>query len=103
MLKEINMNTEQLRKEINKTNASLFRVSFVKANGENRTMYCKTKIKRYLSKRPNKRVLQDTNPNIVRVFDMESKSYKSFKLDSVFEFRSGKVVLKSNINTIGDY
>ena len=90
------INTEQLRNEINKTNASLFRVSFVKANGENRTMYCKTKIKRYLSKRPNKRVLQNTNPNIVRVFDMESKSYKSFKLDSVFEFRSGKVVLKSN-------
>ena len=90
------INTEQLRKEINKTNASLFRVSFVKANGEHRTMFCKTKIKRFLSKRPNKRVLQNTNPNIVRVFDMESKSYKSFKLDSVFEFRSGKVVLKSN-------
>ena len=90
------INTEQLRKEINKTNASLFRVSFVKANGENRTMYCKTKIKRHLSKRPDKRVLKNTNPNIVRVFDMESKSYKSFKLDSVFEFCSGKVVLKSN-------
>ena len=92
------INTEQLRNEINKTNASLFRVSFVKANGEHRTMYCKTKIgiKRYLSKRHDKRVLKNTNPNIVRVFDMESKSYKSFKLDSVFEFRSGKVVLKSN-------
>ena len=90
------INTEQLRNEISKTNASLFRVSFVKANGEHRNMFCKTQIKRYLSKRPNKRVLQNTNPNIVRVFDMESKSYKSFKLDSVFEFRSGKVVLKSN-------
>ena len=90
------MNIELLRKEINKTNASLFRVSFVKANGESRTMFCKTQIKRYLSKRPDKRVLQNTNPNIIRVFDMESKSYKSFKLDSVFEFRSGKVVLKSN-------
>ncbi len=88
------MNTEQLRKEINKTNASLFRVSFVKANGEHRTMYVKIGIKRYLSKSPDKRVLQNTNPNIVRVFDMESKSYKSFKLDSVFEFCSGKVVLK---------
>ena len=44
------INTEQLRNEINKTNASLFRVSFVKANGEHRTMYCKTGIKRYLSK-----------------------------------------------------
>ena len=89
------MNTEQLRKEINKTNASLFRVSFVKANGEYRTMYAKTGIKRYLSKRPNKKVVKNTNPNVVRVFDMESKSYKSFKLDSVFEF-VGKVVLKSN-------
>ena len=90
------MNTEQLRNEINKTNASLFRVSFVKANGEHRTMYAKVGIKRHLSKKPNKRVVKNTNPNIVRVFDMESKSYKSFKLDSVFEFRSGKVVLKSN-------
>ena len=88
------MNIELLRKEINKTNATLFSVSFVKANGEHRTMYCKTKIKRYLSKRPNKRVLQNTNPNIVRVFDMESKSYKSFKLDSVFEFSCRNVVLK---------
>ena len=88
------INTEQLRKEINKTNASLFRVSFVKANGEQRTMYCKTQIKRYLSKRPNKRVLQNTNPNIVRVFDMESKSYKSFKLSSVTEFVGNNKVLK---------
>ena len=88
------MNIELLRKEINKTNATLFRVSFVKANGEHRTMYCKTKIKRYLSKRHDKRVLQNTNPNIVRVFDMESKSYKSFKLESVTEFKCGQVILK---------
>ena len=90
------INTEQLRNEINKTNASLFRVSFVKANGEHRTMYCKTKIKRHLSKNPNKRVVKNVNQDIVRVYDCQSKSYKSFKLSSVFEFRSGKVVLKSN-------
>ena len=88
------INTEQLRNEINKTNASLFRVSFVKANGEHRTMYAKIGIKRFLSKRPNKRVLQNTNPNIVRVFDMESKSYKSFKLSSVTEFVGNNKVLK---------
>jgi len=80
------MNTEQLRKEINKTNASLFRVSFVKANGENRTMFCKTKIKRHLSKKPNKQVIKNANQDIVRVFDCQSKSYKSFKLSSVTEF-----------------
>ena len=88
------INTEQLRKEINKTNASLFRVSFVKANGEHRTMYAKIGIKRFLSKRPDKRVLKNTNPNVVRVFDMESKSYKSFRLSSVTEFRCKRIILK---------
>ena len=88
------INTEQLRKEINKTNASLFRVSFVKANGEHRTMYCKTQIKRYLSKNPNKRVVKNVNQDIVRVFDCQSKSYKSFKLTSVTEFVGNNKVLK---------
>ena len=88
------INTEQLRNEISKTNASLFRVSFVKANGEHRTMYCKTKIKRYLSKRPNKRVVKNVNQDIVRVYDCQSKSYKSFKLSSVTEFVGNNKVLK---------
>ena len=88
------MNTEQLRNEISKTNASLFRVSFVKANGEHRTMFCKTQIKRYLSKKPNKRVVKNVNQDIVRVYDCQSKSYKSFKLSSVFEFVGNNKVLK---------
>ena len=88
------IDTEQLRKEINKTNASLFRVSFVKANGENRTMFCKTQIKRYLSKKPNKRIVKSVNQDIVRVYDCQSKSYKSFKLSSVTEFVGNNKVLK---------
>lgn len=51
-------------------------------------------LKRCLSKRPDKRVLKNTNPNIVRVFDMESKSYKSFRLSSVTEFRCKRIILK---------
>ena len=88
------MNIELLRKEINKTNATLFRVSFVKANGEHRTMFCKTKIKRFLSKKPNKRVVKNVNQDIVRVYDCQSKSYKSFKLSSVTEFVGNNKVLK---------
>ena len=88
------INTEQLRNEINKTNASLFRVSFVKANGEHRTMYAKVGIKRFLSKKPNKKVIKNTNQDIVRVFDCQSKSYKSFKLSSVTEFVGNNKVLK---------
>ena len=88
------MNIELLRKEINKTNASLFRVNFVKQNGEHRTMYAKVGIKRYLSKNPNKRKVTNVNNDIVRVFDCQSKSYKSFKLSSVTEFVGNNKVLK---------
>ena len=88
------INTEQLRKEINKTNASLFHVSFVKANGEHRTMYAKVGIKRYLSKKPNKRIVKNVNQDIVRVFDCQSKSYKSLKLSSVTAFVGNNKVLK---------
>ena len=88
------MNTEQLRNEINKTNASLFRVSFVKSNGEHRTMYAKVGIKRFLSKKPNKKVVKNTNQDIVRVLDCQSKSYKYFKLSSVTEFVGNNKVLK---------
>ena len=45
--------------------------------------------------KPNKKVIKNANQDIVRVFDCQSKSYKSFKLSSVTEF-VGKVVLKSN-------
>ena len=88
------MNIEQLRSTINSTNSRMFVVRFTKKDGTERVMYAKTGIKRYLSKRPDKRVLQNTNPNIVRVFDMESKSYKSFRLSSVTEFRCKRIILK---------
>ncbi len=88
------MNIEQLRSTIDSTHSRMFVVRFTKQDGTERTMYAKTGIKRHLSKNPNKRKVSNTNPNIVRVYDCESKSYKSFKLDSVFEFRSGKVILK---------
>ena len=88
------INIEQLRSTIASTHSRMFVVRFTKQDGSERVMYAKTGIKRYLSKRPDKRVLQNTDPNIVRVFDMESKSYKSFKLESVTEFKCGQVVLK---------
>jgi hypothetical protein len=88
------MNIEQLRSTINSTHSKCFTVRFIKQDGSERTMYAKTGVKRFLSKKVNKRKVSNTNPNIIRVYDCESKSYKSFKLDSVQEFRCGKVILK---------
>ena len=88
------MNIEQLRSTIASTHSRMFVVCFTKQDGSERTMYAKTGIKRHLSKNPNKRKVSNTNPNIVRVYDCESKSYKSFKLETVTEFKCGQVILK---------
>ena len=88
------MNIEQLRSTIASTNSRMFVVRFIKQDGSERVMYAKTGIKRYISKKPNKRKVSNTNPNLIRVYDCQSKSYKSFKLDSVLSFRCGKVILK---------
>ena len=88
------INIEQLRSTITSTNSRMFVVCFIKQDGTERTMYAKTGIKRHLSKKPNKRKISNVNNDIMRVFDCESKSYKSFKLDSVLSFRCGKVILK---------
>ena len=88
------MNIEQLRSTIDSTNSRMFVVRFIKQDGSTRVMYAKTGTKRHLSKKPNKRKVNNTNPNIIRVYDCESKSYKSFKLETVTEFKCGQVILK---------
>ena len=88
------MNIEQLRSTIASTHSRMFVVRFIKQDGTERTMYAKTGIKRHLSKKPNKRKVSNVNNDIMRVFDCESKSYKSFKLSSVIEFSCRNVVLK---------
>ena len=77
------MNIEQLRSTIASTHSRMFVVRFIKQDGSTRVMYAKTGIKRHLSKKPNKRKVSNVNNDIMRVFDCESKSYKSFKLDKI--------------------
>ena len=88
------MNIEQLRSTIASTHSRMFVVRFTKQDGSERTMYAKTGIKRYISKKHNKRKVSNVNNDIMRVFDCESKSYKSFKLSSVIEFSCSNIVLK---------
>lgn len=88
------MNIEQLRSTITSTHSRMFVVRFTKQDGSTRVMYAKTGIKRYISKKHNKRKVSNVNNDIMRVFDCESKSYKSFKLSSVIEFSCRNIVLK---------
>lgn len=76
---------------IAKAHSKTMTVTFIKANGELRTMLAKGKIKRFLSKKPNKRTVK-SSPDVIKVYDMESKSYKSFRLDSVKEVKYGNTI-----------
>lgn len=80
------MNTNELKSAILSTHARLFKVVFKKSDGTIRTMYAKTKVKRFKSKKQNKRKISKSNDNLIRVFDMELKQYRSFNLSSVIEF-----------------
>ena len=64
------------------SNAKLMTVVFTKKDGTTRKMFCKVGVRRYLSKKPNKK-LKSFNPNIVNVFDVELKAYRSIRADSI--------------------
>lgn len=80
------MNTNDLKSTILATHARLFKVVFQKSDGTIRTMYAKTDVKRFKSKKPNKHKVSKQNENLIRVFDAELKQYRAFNLSSVLEF-----------------
>lgn len=84
--------TVNMAKIIAQTNSKLFSVVFTKADGSERKMLAKVGVKRYLSKNPNKRKVKP-NENVVKVFDMEIKAYRSIKVDSIKSFSCGNIVV----------
>ena len=62
-------------------------VVFTKTTGEVRTMNC-TLSEAFIpeDKRPKGGVITGENENLLRVFDVDKKDWRSFKLDSVMKF-----------------
>ena len=77
---------------IAETNSKIFTIIFIKKDGTERKMLAKTGVKRFLSKKPNKRVVK-RNEKIIRVFDMEKKEYRSVNIDSVKGFACGNITI----------
>ena len=88
------MNTNELKSAILSTHARLFKVVFKKSDGTIRTLYGKVGVERFKSKKPNKRKVSKSNDNLIRVFDMEIKQYRSFNLSNVLEFECGNKQFK---------
>jgi hypothetical protein len=60
----------------------IFTATFVKANGETRKMNCRQGVTAFLTTNPKK--VKAANPaNIITVFDMQKKAYRSINTDTV--------------------
>lgn len=70
---------------------SIFSVKFIKADGSERMMRCRTGVKKYIN--PQTKGMSDgqlqnlKDNNILRVFDMEKQAYRSIPCDSVLEIK----------------
>ena len=92
------MNVQQLKETILASNAKLMTVKFIKADGTERVMYAKYGVKRYLSKKANKRKVVNRNPDLIKVWDAENKAYRSFNVNSVISFSCGRIKLWNCMN-----
>lgn len=94
------MDVLTLKDAILSSNSRCFTVKFLKVDGTIRTMLAKVGIKRYTGKcrtyiRKGKKHPYTRNClETIVVFDMESKSYKSLRINSILEYRCGFKVMK---------
>ena len=85
---------EMLRNLIKATNGLFFSVTWVKNNGEERTMTVKDGVEKHLvhpkgigSNR------QEHCPNLITLFDVQAGRYKSVNLDTVTSVRCGNKIV----------
>lgn len=93
------MSALAIKNAILSSNSRCFTVTFLKLDGTIRTMLAKVGVQRYKGK--NKKRPYKASKSCIRVFDMESKSYKSLTIKNLLSYRCGSVII--NRNWIGYY
>lgn len=85
---------EMLRNLIKATNSMFFTITWIKKNGEERTMTVKDGVENHLvypkgvgSNR------QEHCPNLITLFDLKDGRYKSVNLDTVTSVRCGNKIV----------
>lgn len=67
--------------------AYVMEVEFTKQNGENRVMVCTTKNDKIPEEmQPKGESKVPVNEEVIRVFDIESQGWRSFRVDSIKKF-----------------
>ena len=84
---------EMLRDLIKATNSMFFTITFVKKNGEERTMTVKDGVEKHLvHPKGNGSNRQETYPNLITLFDVNDRKYKSINLDTVTFLKCGNLI-----------
>lgn len=90
---------EMLRNLIKATNSMFFTITWIKKNGEERTMIAKDGVEKHLvhpkgvgSNR------QEHCPNLITLFDVQDGRYKSVNLDTVTSLKCGDKVIWNEAN-----
>jgi hypothetical protein len=76
----------------------IFTVSFERVDGERRMMNCRLHVKKGLKPKDKSKPKVMTRPtakqaNVMTVYDLKARGYRSFRLDHVFSVESAGVVL----------
>lgn len=85
---------EMLRNLIKATNSMFFSISWVKKNGEERTMTVKDGVESKLAlPKGQGSNNQEAYDNLITLFDVQAGRYKSVNLDTVTSVRCGSKVM----------
>lgn len=86
---------EMKREMVNVLKESEATVTFTKKDGTERVMKCtlQTEFLPIQKPKPEGYVARKPNDEVIAVFDIEKKAFRSFRIDSVISFLSNKVAM----------
>ena len=79
-------NVERAKKVIDSTKGRIFTATFIKKDGQKRTLNCRTGVRKF-----TKGGVSSSGhiPELVTVFDIQKQDYRNINLESIIEIRFG--------------
>jgi len=79
----ITINREKAKQLINQSNGRIFSSVFIKKDGRHRIMNARLGVSKHLKKDAKKRPYDPSKYNLIPVFDMINKGYRSINLNTL--------------------
>ena len=90
----ITINKEKAKQLINQSNGRIFSSVFTKKDGSHRLMNARLGVKKHLKKDPKRRPYEPSKYNLIPVFDMTNKGYRSINLNTLQTLKINKLTFK---------